>query len=123
MGKLKQYEIDAIVSTITRQVDEAIEAKDKIRFSKANIEMEKLEAAIDALEKKVEAAKEARNKRGEKLAKELGEDVRYNSWIEGFSTTRTSDFISIRNEVIINQLDLTSDVDTFIKKIVEKYSK
>jgi hypothetical protein len=123
MGKLKQYEIDAIVSTITRQVNEAIEAKDKTRFSKANTEMEKLEAAIDALEKKVEVAKEARDKRGEKLAKELGEDVRYSSWMEGFSTTRTSDFISIRNEVIINQLDLTSDVDAFIKKIVEKYSK
>jgi FtsZ-binding cell division protein ZapB len=123
MGKLKQYEIDAIVSLIQRQISEITEAKNEIRFSKANAEMKKLEAEIDELEKKAYTLKEARDKRGRELAGKLGKDVKYNDWGNEFIVIEKSDYSDIRDEVIINQLDLTSDVDTFIKKIIEKYSK
>jgi hypothetical protein len=123
MGKLKQYEIDAIVSIIRNQIDEITEAKTEARFGKANAEMGKLEAEIDEMEKKVNELRKAKDKRGNEWAEKLGKDVHYNNWGNEFTTMERGDWIRIRNEVIINQLDLTSDVDTFIKKIVEKYSK
>jgi len=123
MGKLKQYEIDAIVSIIRNQIDEITEAKTEARFGKANAEMKKLEDEIDELDAKINALRKAKDRRGEEWAKKLGKDVHYNSWGNEFTTIEKGSWDSIRNEVIINQLDLTSDVDTFIKKIVDKYSK
>ena len=123
MGKLKQYEIDAIVSIIRNQIDEITEAKTEARFGEANAEMQKLGDEIDEMEKKVDALRKAKDRRGEEWVKKLGEDVHYNSWGNEFTTTEKGSWDSIRNEVIISQLDLTSDVDTFIKKIVDKYSK
>ena len=123
MGKLKQYEIDAIVSIIRNQIDEITEAKTEARFGEANAEMQKLGDEIDEMEKKVDALRKAKDRRGEEWAKKLGKDVYYNSWGNEFTTTEKGSWDGIRNEVIISQLDLTSDVDTFIKKIVDKYSK
>jgi len=72
MSKLKQYEIDALVSIIRRQVTEETKAKNKAKFSKAQEEMQT---------------------------------------------------IVVRNEIIVNQIDASADMQEFVKKLVKKYSE
>ena len=123
MGKLKQYEIDAVVGTIIKQIESNADSKNKTKFAKAKEEMAKLVVEVEAMEDKLEKLKKEKEIKGNQLASKLGEGVTWNNWMDEFSFYESTDFISIRNEVIINQLDVSSDVDVFIEKIVEKYSK
>ena len=123
MGKLKQYEIDAVVGTIIKQIKANADGRNKTKFAKAKEEMAKLVVEVEAMEDKLEKLKKEKEIKGNQLASKLGEGVTWNNWADEFSFYQSTDFISIRNEVIINQLDVSSDVDVFIEKIVEKYSK
>ena len=123
MGKLKQYEIDAVVGTIIKQIKANTDGRNKTKFAKAKEEMAKLVVEVEAMEDKLEKLKKEKEIKGNQLASKLGEGVTWNNWMDEFSFYESTDFISIRNEVIINQLDVSSDVDVFIEKIVEKYSK
>ena len=123
MGKLKQYEIDAVVGTIIKQIKANADGRNKTKFAKAKEEMAKLVVEVEAMEDKLEKLKKEKEIKGNQLASKLGEGVTWNNWMDEFSFYESTDSISIRNEVIINQLDVSSDVDVFIEKIVEKYSK
>jgi len=105
MSKLKQYEIDALVSIIRRQVTEETKAKNKAKFSRAQEEMQTIVDEMDELEKKMDELRELKDKKGKALA----ENVNY--------------LIDVRNEIIVNQIDASADMQEFVKKLVKKYSE
>ena len=123
MGKLKQYEIDALVSMIGRQIKEETEAKNQVKFSKAKEEMQKMVDEMDELEKKMDELRGLKHKKGVELAKKLGKNVLWNNFIDEFSVIEKSNWLEIRNEVIINQIDASADMQEFVKKLVKKYSE
>lgn len=125
MGKLKQYEIEAIVSTICNQIDEASIANNQTKYSKANEEIYKLDAEVKEVNAKLQELYKARDKKVSELVKKLGEGVWWNSSTRSFTTTRSTNYLyhHIKNELIIFQIDDSKDVQSFIKEIVEKYSK
>lgn len=125
MGKLKQYEIDAIVSTICNQIDEASIAKNQTKYGKANEEIYKLDVEIKEVNAKLQELYKARDKKVGELVKKLGEGVWWNSSTRSFTTTRSTNLLynQIKNELIIFQIDDSKDIQSFIKEIVEKYSK
>ena len=57
MGKLKQYEIDAVVGTIIKQIESNADSKNKTKFAKAKEEMAKLVVEVEAMEDKLEKLK------------------------------------------------------------------
>jgi len=124
MGKLKQYEIDALVSIIRRQVEEETKAKNEAKFSKAQEEMQKMVDEMDELEKKMDELRELKNKKGNALAKKLGKGVHWNNFTDEFSAVLNLTYLTdVRNEIIISQIDASADMQEFVKKMVEKYSK
>ena len=125
MGKLKPYEIDAIVSTICTLIDEASIAKNKTKYSGANKEIRELEAEIKEANAKLQELYKARDKKVREWSEELGKDVWWNSSTHSFATTRSTNFLhsQIKNELIIFQIDDSKDIQSFIKEIVKKYSK
>lgn len=124
MSKLKQYEIDALVSIIRRQVTEETKAKNKAKFSKAQEEMQTIVDEMDELEKKMDELRELKNKKGNALAKKLGKGVHWNNFTDDFSAVENVNYlIDVRNEIIVNQIDASADMQEFVKKLVEKYSK
>jgi hypothetical protein len=125
MGKLKQYEIDAIVSTICNQIDEASMTNNQTKYGKANKEIGELEAEIKETNAKLQELYKAKDKKVSELSKKLGKDVWWNSGTHSFTTTRSTSFLysQIKNELIIFQIDDSNDIQSFIKEIVKKYSK
>lgn len=125
MGKLKPYEIDAIVSTICTLIDEASIAKNKTKYSEANKEIRELEAEIKEANAKLQELYKARDKKVREWSEELGKDVWWNSCTHSFATTRSTNFLhsQIKNELIIFQIDDSKDIQSFIKEIVKRYSK
>jgi hypothetical protein len=125
MGKLKQYEIDAVVSTICNQIDEASIANNQTKYSKANKEIGELDAEIKEVNAKLQELYKVRDRKVSEWSKKLGKGVWWNSSTRSFTTTHSTSFLhsKIRNELIIFQIDDSNDIQSFIKEIVKKYSK
>ena len=125
MGKLKQYEIEAVVATICDQIDEASIAKNQTKYGKANKEIGELDAEIKEVNAKLQELYKVKDRKINELSKKLGEDVWWNSSTRSFTTTRSTSYLhsKIRNELIIFQIDDSNDIQSFIKEIVKKYSK
>ena len=125
MGKLKQYEIDAIVSTICNQIDEASITNNQTKYDKANKEIGELDAEIKEVNAKLQELYKAKDKKISEWSKKLGKGVWWNSSTRSFTTTRSTNLLynQIKNELIIFQIDDSKDIQSFIKEIVKKYSK
>ena len=125
MGKLKQYEIEAVVATICDQIDEASIAKNQTKYGKANKEIGELDAEIKEVNAKLQELYKAKDKKISEWSKKLGKGVWWNSSTRSFSTTHSTNYLyrQIQNELIIFQIDDSKDIQSFIKEIVEKYLK
>jgi ribosomal protein L9 len=123
MNKLKQYEIDAIVSSIQNQIQET-------KRSERRNELDPAEAKIAELikqEKEAYAVASALAKKRQELTQQLGEEL------NAFYCTTTNRFIAkmanplgfidIRNKVIISQINLDTNIEQVIKDIVTEYTK
>ena len=123
MNKLKQYEIDAIVSSIQNQIQET-------KRSERRNELDPAEAKIAELikqEKEAYAVASALAKKRQELTQQLGEEL------NAFYCTTTNRFIArtpnvlglleIRNRLIISQINPNTNIEQFIKNIVEEFTK
>jgi hypothetical protein len=123
MSKLKSYEIDAIVYTIQNQIKE-------INNNARRDELDPAEAKIAELikqEKEACAALDKLRKARQELSNELGKEL------NAFYCTTTNRFIArtsnalglleIRNRLIISQINPDSNIEQFIKNIVEEFTK
>ena len=123
MSKLKSYEIDAIVYTIQNQIKE-------VNNNARRDELDPAEAKIAELikqEKEVCAALDKLRKARQELSNELGKEL------NAFYCTTTNQFIArtpnalglleIRNRLIISQINPNTDIEQFIKNIVEEFTK
>ena len=123
MSKLKQYEIDAIVSIIQNQIQE----------TKRNERRDELDPAEAKIAKLIKQEKEAHTvtlalaKKRQELTQQLGTEL------DAFYCTNTNRFIAkmtnplgfidIRNKVIISQINPDTNIEQVIKNIVEEYIK
>ena len=123
MSKLKQYEIDAIVSIIQNQIQETKrnERRDELSPAEAKI------AKLIKQEKEAYAVASALAKKRLELTQQLGTELNayYCTVTDRFIAKMTNrlGFIDIRNKIIISQINPDTNIEQVIKNIVEEYTK
>jgi hypothetical protein len=127
MGKLKQYEIDAIVSTIYNQIQDQL-SNGKPEFAEADAEMEKLNKIVDNARREWERLCRVQNERRAELGLEL--NAYYMAGKNRFEPNRSTygsgygaTMGDIRNKLIVSQINPDANIDQIIKDIVKEYTK
>ena len=123
MSKLKQYEIEAIISIIQNQIQET-------KRSERRDELDPAEAKIAKLIKQEREMSDALNKvtkAKQELIQQLGKELNafYSYPTNRFIANMTDPlgFSDIRNKVIISQINPDTNIEQVIKNIVEEYTK
>ena len=127
MGKLKQYEIDAIVSTIHNQIQDQL-SNGRPEFAEADAEMEKFNKAVDDARREWERLCRVRDERRTELGLEL--NAYYMAGKNRFEPNRSTygsgygaTMGDIRNKLIVSQINSDANIDKLIKDIVKEYTK
>jgi hypothetical protein len=127
MGKLKQYEIDAIVSTIYNQIQNQL-SNGRPEFAEADAEIEKLNKAIDDVRREWDRLCRVRDERQAELGLELNAyymvgkkrfEPNKSTYGSGYGATMGD----IRNKLIVSQISPDANIDQIIKDIVKEYTK
>jgi hypothetical protein len=121
MGKLKQYEIEAIISTIYDQVLNTNKNKRRDEFTPAEAKLSKLIKQ----EKEAYAIAYKLSKKRQNLSNELSNELNayYCSVAEKFQPKQNLNRLEIRNKLILSQISPDANIDQIIKDIVETYTK
>jgi len=121
MGKLKQYEIEAIISTIYDQVLDANKNNRRDEFAPAEAKLSKLIKQ----EKEAYATATALSKKRHDLSNELSNELNayYCSVAEKFQPRQNIKHLEIRNKLILSQISPDANIEQIIKDIVETYTK
>jgi hypothetical protein len=127
MGKLKQYEIDAIVSTIYNQIQDQL-SNGRPEFAEADAEMEKLNKTVDDARREWERLCRVQSERRAELGLEL--NAYYMTGKNRFEPSRSTygsgygaTMGDIRNKLIVSQINSDANIDQLIKTIVKEYTK
>jgi hypothetical protein len=121
MGKLKQYEIEAIINTIYDQILDANENNRRDEFTPAEAKLSEL---IKQEKEAYEVVYELTRKK-QALIKELSNELNayYCNVKEKFKPKQNISILEIRNKLILSQISPDANIDQIIKDIVETYTK
>jgi hypothetical protein len=127
MGKLKQYEIDAIVSTIYNQIQDQL-SNGRPEFAEADAEMEKLNKTVDNARREWERLCRVQNEKRAELGLEL--NAYYMAGKNRFEPNRSTygsgygaNMGDIRNKLVVSQISPDANIEQIIKDIVKEYTK
>jgi hypothetical protein len=126
MGKLKQYEIDAIVSTIYNQIQDQL-SNGRPEFAEADAEMEKLNKTVDNARREWERLCRIQNEKRAELGLEL--NAYYMAGKNRFEPNRSTygyygaNMGDIRNKLVVSQISPDANIEQIIKDIVKEYTK
>jgi hypothetical protein len=127
MGKLKQYEIDAIVSTIYNQIQDQL-SNGRPEFAEADAEMEKLNKTVDNARREWERLCRIQNEKRAELGLEL--NAYYMTVKNRFEPNRSTyglghgaNMGDIRNKLVVSQISPDANIEQIIKDIVKEYTK
>jgi hypothetical protein len=121
MGKLKQYEIEAIISAIHDQILDTNKNNRRDEFAPAETKLSKLikqEKEAYAIASKLT---EKRRNLSNELSNEL--DAYYCNVKEKFQPRQNINRLEIRNKLILSQISPDANIDQIIKDIVKTYTK
>lgn len=127
MAKLKRYEIDAIMSKVKSSLTEKLNKQKQEwadKFKKEDLDYHLLEQLAENAKEAVEALKAQRKRLG--FGDSWGTSDLINtpkSYVErNYAKTHYDpNYYEIENELIISAIDSDFDVDSFIKKMLNKY--